>query len=172
MLYVLHFLGAGGWGRLALSKHLCQASSILYVGRHHSMAWWVVCRPMPEIWTCEAWATEAEHANLTTTLPGWPHVLHFQCWNVLSLFSNMWKGYSVKIPARFYFPFKHGNSMAGLHHIEVKDLFYDWWMLWGLSQEKCKYTHIVCALVGNLWTLWNPFLNARLNSVLYYFFIP
>ena len=37
------------WGRLALRWHLCQSSSILYVGCGHSIAWWAVCRSMPRI---------------------------------------------------------------------------------------------------------------------------
>ena len=46
-------------GRLALSLHLRQSSSTLYVGCLHSMAdeW---SRPTPEIWTCEPqghWST-------------------------------------------------------------------------------------------------------------------
>ena len=76
------------WGRLALSQHLlpiflilleedchwanihCQFSSILYVGHHHSMAWWVVCRSATGIQPCELQATDAECTNFTTPL-GW-----------------------------------------------------------------------------------------------------
>ena len=36
------------------------------------MAWWAVCRSVPGIQTRKPWAAEAEHANLTTTPPGWP----------------------------------------------------------------------------------------------------
>ena len=39
-----------------------------------SMAWWVVCRSAPRIWTCKPWATEAEHTNSTTAPPGCPSV--------------------------------------------------------------------------------------------------
>ena len=35
----------------------------LYMGCHHSMAWWAVCRSTPRIWTHEPQAAEAEHAN-------------------------------------------------------------------------------------------------------------
>ena len=40
------------WGRLSLSSHLCQSSSVLYVGCHHSMAveW---SKSAPGIRTCE-----------------------------------------------------------------------------------------------------------------------
>ena len=59
-------------GRLSLSWHLCQSSSFLYVGCHHSMAWWAVCRSVPGIWTCKPQADEAKHTNLTTMPPSWP----------------------------------------------------------------------------------------------------
>ena len=51
--------------------NLCQSSSILYMGRCLSMAWWAVCRSTPGIQTCEPWAAKLEHENLTTTPPGW-----------------------------------------------------------------------------------------------------
>ena len=35
--------------------------------------WRIGLLSAPGIWTCELWATEAEHMNLTTTTPlGWP----------------------------------------------------------------------------------------------------
>ena len=43
-------------------------------------------------------------------------------------------------------------------------------MLWCFSQEKCKYyIHTVCVVVGNLWTVWNPLMDPRVSSMLYYF---
>ena len=53
------------WGGLLLSWHLCQSSSILYVGWHHSMAWWMVCRSVPGIWTREPLATKACKLDVT-----------------------------------------------------------------------------------------------------------
>ena len=47
------------------------------MGCHHSIAWWVVCRSAPRIQTWEAWAPEAECANLTTMPPGQPQDLAF-----------------------------------------------------------------------------------------------
>ena len=49
-----------------------QSFYFFYMGRHHSMAWWVVCRSVPRIRTGERWATKAKHTNLTTMPPGWP----------------------------------------------------------------------------------------------------
>ena len=36
------------------------------------MAWWVVHRSVPGIWTSEPWAAEAQCVNLTTMPPVWP----------------------------------------------------------------------------------------------------
>ena len=46
----------------------CQSSSTLYVGWHHRMAWWVVCRSMPWLQTCEPGPPKQESVNLTTRL--------------------------------------------------------------------------------------------------------
>ena len=61
------FLG----GRLSLSWHLCQSSSIL-CGMLPHCGWTSDARSMPGIWTHEPWAAEAENANLTSTSLGWP----------------------------------------------------------------------------------------------------
>ena len=75
------------WGRLSLSEHLCQSSSILYVGCCHSMAWWGACRSVHGIQTCKPQATEGEHMNLTTVPLGRPHIpvvlSHSGCGNLL-----------------------------------------------------------------------------------------
>ena len=42
-----------------------------------STAWWVLCRSAPGIRTCERWAAEAEHVDLTTTPPSRPLVFLF-----------------------------------------------------------------------------------------------
>ena len=68
------------WGRLSLSWHLCPSSSVSYVGRCHSMAWWAVCRSAPGTWTCEPWAAKGDHANLTTLPPGHPSELDLKAW--------------------------------------------------------------------------------------------
>ena len=57
-------------------------------GMHHSMAWWVVCRPMPGIQTGEPWATDVEHTNLTTVPPGWPPYELFLQFKLLN--ENYW----------------------------------------------------------------------------------
>ena len=52
------------WGRVSLSQHLCQSSSVFHVGHHHSMSRDEWCRSPPRIQTHEPWATEVEHAKL------------------------------------------------------------------------------------------------------------
>ena len=46
----------------------------LYMGRYHSMGWWVVGKSVPGIWTCEPQVAKAGRVNLTTMLSGqlWP----------------------------------------------------------------------------------------------------
>ena len=51
----------------------CQFSSTLYMGRHHSMAWWATHRATPGIWTHEPQVAEVEDANLATIPPGLTH---------------------------------------------------------------------------------------------------
>ena len=46
----------------------------------HSMAWWVVCKSEPRIWTSKPRATEAECMNLTATPLGWPQNSVFCSW--------------------------------------------------------------------------------------------
>ena len=50
----------------------CKSFQFFYVGCCHSIAWWVVCRSMPRIWTGEPQAAEAERENLTTQPRSWP----------------------------------------------------------------------------------------------------
>ena len=42
----------------------------------YSMAWQVVCRSTPRIWTGEPWAAKAEHVNFAVP-PGQPLLCHF-----------------------------------------------------------------------------------------------
>ena len=44
---------------------------------YHSVAWQVVRRSTPRIWTSEPQAAKAEHVNLTTEPPGRPHTSYF-----------------------------------------------------------------------------------------------
>ena len=61
----------------------CQSFSILYLGCHHSMAWWVVRGCTLEIQTCEPWVAKVECANLTTMPPGQSQ--HPSSWVTISL---------------------------------------------------------------------------------------
>ena len=75
------------WERLSLSQLLCQASSIFYfsyVRCHHSMAWWVICRSVLRIQTCESQATQVEWANLTTIQLGQPLLHQFLSFSQIS----------------------------------------------------------------------------------------
>ena len=71
------------WGRFTLSWHLCQSSSISYVGSHHSMAdeWG---RSTPRIWTCKPGAPKWNMQNLTTTPQGWLPIFPF--FNILLIY--------------------------------------------------------------------------------------
>ena len=51
----------------------------LYVGCCYSMAWWVVCRSAPGIWTHEPWVAKAKHTNSTTTPLSQPQDTHMFC---------------------------------------------------------------------------------------------
>ena len=44
----------------------CERLWLCYVGHNLSMAWWAVLGPCPGSKPAKPWATEAEHANLTT----------------------------------------------------------------------------------------------------------
>ena len=59
---VIFFFGEEDW---LWANIYCQSSSVLYVRCHHSMAWWAVGRSTPRFQTCESWAAEVEHRNLT-----------------------------------------------------------------------------------------------------------
>ena len=60
----------------------------LYLGWHHSTAWWAVCRSVSRIWTCKPWAAGVECANLTTPL-GWPLNCCFKL-SILGQFVMQW----------------------------------------------------------------------------------
>ena len=64
------------WWILGLSQHLCQSLSILYVGRHHSMAdkWW---RSVPRIQNLKPRPWKQRVLNLTTTPWRLPQNCHF-----------------------------------------------------------------------------------------------
>ena len=53
---------------------------LFYVGCCHSVAWWAMCSSVPGIGTCEPWATEAEHVDLTTSPLDQPLIFSFFTW--------------------------------------------------------------------------------------------
>ena len=69
------------WGRLSLSQHPHQFSSILYVGCCHSMAWCVVCRSTPGKQTIEPRVAKEEPTDLATMPLGQPQ------WRVLNIYT-------------------------------------------------------------------------------------
>ena len=60
----------------------CQSSSV-WCGTPPQHGLTELARSTPRTWTCEPWATEAEHENLTTKPPGGPCYEHF--WTSLSV---------------------------------------------------------------------------------------
>ena len=67
----------------------CKSFYFFYVGCHHSMAWWALCRSMHRIRTGEPQVANAEYMNLTTTpldLP--PKIIFFKSIQNISCFNS------------------------------------------------------------------------------------
>ena len=116
------------WGRLLLSYHLCQSSSILYAGCRHSMAWWVVYSSVPGIWTCEPWAPKVKsELNHYATRPA------LCCLNCLNIYVFYHR--SGKISTFMYQPYFLNLSV--LFEIVTSIHLKCIWKLY-LNKDKCQ----------------------------------
>ena len=83
------------------------------------MTWWVVCKSVPGIQTPEPWAAEAEHASLTSMLPGQPQELFI--FNIFFILNKMWNVQKSEKDERIWKCLAWGLTLNKYFNILEKD---------------------------------------------------